>query len=357
MTIPLSWYSIAADPRFELPRDLRQRIGPARSLPPGLARQELIQEPWLPIPREVRERYAMWRPTPLRRATNLERSLHTRARLFYKYEGGNLAGGQELNTAVAQAYYHRIAGAGSLTATTHTGRWGTAAAMACQMFGLHCHVRLEQADTVDQAQHRMLMELLGASVTSAEADRAQEVAAEPTLYEGEPVSLPHQSVIGLEAFEQMRHRGALPGIVVAGSDFAGTVCPFLLAASERKLPIRCVSVESAPGRSGLVSALRRRDLVDVVTYPRDEVFASLALFTRSEGILPALDSAFAVHGALVEAARADEEGAAPTILFSLSGHGLFELPAYRSYLDAHDPHGPWQGGMLHGDPHTLGQTS
>ncbi|HEX5116514.1 MAG TPA: pyridoxal-phosphate dependent enzyme [Pseudonocardiaceae bacterium] len=356
MNIPLSWYSIAADPRFELPRDLRQRVGPPQSLPPGLARQELAREPWLPIPREVRERYAMWRPTPLRRATNLERSLRTRARLYYKYEGGNLAGGHELNTAVAQAYYHRIAGTGALTATTHTGRWGTAAAVACHMFGLPCHIHLEQADSAAQAQHRMLMELLGASVTSADAGPEPITTGKPTLYEGEPVSVPHHSVIGLEAFEQMRHHGAMPGVVVAGRDFAGTAGPFLYEAAERNLPIRCVSAEAAPTRSGLVNTLRRRKLVEVVTYPQDEVFASLKLFTRSEGILPTLDSAFAVHGALVEAVRADQQGRAPTILFSLSSHGLFDLPAYRSYLDADDPRTPWEG-ETHGHPHTLGQMS
>ena len=56
------------------------------------------------------------------------------------------------------------------------------------------------------------------------------------------------------------------------------------------------------------------------------------LFAQSEGILPAPESAHAIHGAVVEALAAREAGEKKVILFNLSGHGYFDLTAYDDYL-------------------------
>jgi len=56
-------------------------------------------------------------------------------------------------------------------------------------------------------------------------------------------------------------------------------------------------------------------------------------FARTEGILPAPESSHAIHSAILEAKRADEEGKQKTILFNLSGHGFFDLTAYDDYLN------------------------
>jgi tryptophan synthase beta chain len=72
-------------------------------------------------------------------------------------------------------------------------------------------------------------------------------------------------------------------------------------------------------------------MIDAVAYRQQEVFASGTLFARCEGIIPAPESAHAVHGAIVVAKEADERGESPTILLSLSGHGLFDMSAYEAY--------------------------
>jgi tryptophan synthase beta chain len=347
MNVPVAWYSIAADLDVDLRPEVstweRAGAGAAPELPLGLVRQELSREPWLPIPREVRDRYATWRPTPLRRATGLERAINTKARLFYKYEGGNLAGSHELTTAVAQAYYHRTAGARRLVTVGDTGRWGVAVAVACRMFDLGCQVYLGPVDHNGQSGRGAMMELLGASVTPSTHGPADASAAlsdggtRLCAGGGRTYSLPHNTVIGLEAEEQLRQYGASPDMVVAGEDFTGVAVPFLRTALAGRGPLRCVVARSADGawddaRATIIDLLRDRRMIEAVTYHRRDVFAAAVRFARHEGVLPAPESAAAVHGAMVEAARADERGDTPTILFSVSGHGLFDLPAYRAYL-------------------------
>jgi tryptophan synthase beta chain len=56
------------------------------------------------------------------------------------------------------------------------------------------------------------------------------------------------------------------------------------------------------------------------------------MFSRSEGILPAPESAHAIRGAIDEALDAKEKGEERVILFNLSGHGHFDLGAYEAYL-------------------------
>ena len=79
----------------------------------GLIQQEVSAEPDIDIPDAVREAYALWRPTPLRRARRFEQALGTNARIFYKYEGVSPAGSHKPNTAVAQAYENAQAGVAS----------------------------------------------------------------------------------------------------------------------------------------------------------------------------------------------------------------------------------------------------
>ena len=56
------------------------------------------------------------------------------------------------------------------------------------------------------------------------------------------------------------------------------------------------------------------------------------LFARTEGIIPAPESAHAIAQAIREAKRAKEEGVSKTILFNLSGHGQIDLYAYEQYF-------------------------
>ena len=206
---------------------------------------------------------------------------------------------------------------------------------------------------------------------------------------GETYSLLHQTVIGLEASAQLAATGdeeTQPDVVIAalgaGSNFGGIAFPFLRARLAAGRPVRCVAAEPAAcpkltrgryvydhtdsseqtplqkmytlgyrftppamhagglryhGTAKIVSALYARGLIEAVAYQQREVFESAVLFARCEGILPAPESAHAVHGAIAEAARADADGTAPCILFSLSGHGIFDMEAYRSFLHGDMP--------------------
>ena len=91
----------------------KEPIGPDALVPlfpMELIKQEVSPEKWIDIPDEVRNIYSMWRPTPLYRATNLEKALDTPAKIYYKYEGVSPTGSHKPNTAIAQAYYNKQEG-------------------------------------------------------------------------------------------------------------------------------------------------------------------------------------------------------------------------------------------------------
>lgn len=191
----------------------------------------------------------------------------------------------------------------------------------------------------------------------------------------------HQTVIGLESQEQMRIANDYPDIVIAccggGSNLAGLGFPYLRDKIAGSKNPRVIAVEpsSCPtltkgvyaydfgdtakltplvkmytlghdfvpagihagglryhGDSPLVSQLYHEGLIEAQAYPQTVVFKSSLIFARSEGLLPAPESGHAIHSAIVEAKKADEEGKEKTILFNLSGHGFFDLAAYDDYL-------------------------
>jgi tryptophan synthase beta chain len=74
------------------------------------------------------------------------------------------------------------------------------------------------------------------------------------------------------------------------------------------------------------------ELIRAEAYLQSDVFASAVTFAHSEGIIPAPESAHAIHGALEVAREADEAGEQRTILFNLSGHGHFDMAAYDNYF-------------------------
>jgi len=86
------------------------------------------------------------------------------------------------------------------------------------------------------------------------------------------------------------------------------------------------------GVAPLVSQLPLDGLIRAEAYRQSDAFASAVQFARSEGIVPAPESAHAVHGALRAAAQAEEEGRERAMLVNLSGHGHFEMAAYDTYL-------------------------
>ena len=86
------------------------------------------------------------------------------------------------------------------------------------------------------------------------------------------------------------------------------------------------------GDAPLLSLLVKHNIVESVAYNQIPVFEAAVTFARSEGIVPAPESAHAIKGAIDEAKKADEEGKEKVIVFGLSGHGHFDMAAYDSYF-------------------------
>ncbi|MEN2997987.1 MAG: TrpB-like pyridoxal phosphate-dependent enzyme [Brevinematia bacterium] len=190
----------------------------------------------------------------------------------------------------------------------------------------------------------------------------------------------HQTIIGLEVKKQLEIEGLYPDVVIGciggGSNFGGISLPFVFDKLNGK-NVRIVAVEpkSCPsvtrgkyaydfgdtagmtplikmhtlghtflppaihagglryhGMAPIVSKLYEMKIIEAVAYTQNEVFEAGVLFARTEGILPAPETAHAVKAAIDEAISAKKENRKKVILFNLSGHGHFDLKAYDDYL-------------------------
>ena len=151
----------------------RQPLGPddlAPLFPMALIAQEMTTEPTVEIPGEVLDVLRLWRPTPLVRATRLEKALGTPARIYYKDESVSPAGSHKPNTAVPQAFYNKAEGVARLTTETGAGQWGSALSFACAFYGLECKVYMVRASYEQKPYRRVLMETWGGSVVPSPVD-------------------------------------------------------------------------------------------------------------------------------------------------------------------------------------------
>jgi tryptophan synthase beta chain len=286
--LPTHYVNIAADLPVAPPPPLhpgtREPIGPemlAPLFPMELIRQEVSAEPLIEIPEEVREAYRIFRPTPLHRATALERALDTPARIYFKNESVSPAGSHKTNTALAQAYYNRAEGVTRLATETGAGQWGSALAFAASVFGLEIKVYMVKVSFEQKPYRRSFIESFGADVVpspSPDTNAGRAVLAEDPDSTGslgiaisEAVEdaggredtkyslgsvlnhvLLHQTVIGQEAIEQMGMAGDEPDVVIGcaggGSNFAGLAFPFLRdrLRGEKKTRFLAVEPESCP---------------------------------------------------------------------------------------------------------------
>src|SRR5512133_3453459 len=238
--IPKQWYNIIPDMPGPLapvihPGTLKP-VTPADLLPlfpMGLIEQEVSTERWIKIPDEVREIYRIWRPSPLFRAHRLEQALGTPAKIYYKYEGVSPAGSHKPNTAVPQAYYNKIFGTKRIATETGAGQWGSSMALAAKMFGLECTVYMVKVSFTQKPYRKSMMQLWGAEVIASPSDRTAAgraiLASDPESQGSLGIAISeavedtathkdthyalgsvlnhvclHQTVIGLEAKEQLR---------------------------------------------------------------------------------------------------------------------------------------------------------
>lgn len=196
----------------------------------------------------------------------------------------------------------------------------------------------------------------------------------------------HQTVIGQEALIQMEKAGDYPDVVIGcfggGSNFSGIAFPFLRQNFINGGKTRMVAVEPAScpkltkgrfmydfgdssgltpllpmytlghdfmpekihagglryhGAGVLVSQLLKDGFIEAKSKMQRECFEAGVLLARTEGILPAPESTYAIAGALDEARKADLEGVSKTILFNLSGHGHLDISAYEKFFEGNLP--------------------
>jgi tryptophan synthase beta chain len=283
--IPEKWYNIVADmpnkPMPPLNPATREPIGPDALqpiFPMGLIQQEVSTEKWIDIPEQVRDYYKLYRPTPMYRATRLEKMLDTPAKIYYKYEGVSPAGSHKPNTAIAQAYYNKQEGVKRITTETGAGQWGCALALACNFFEMDCEVFMVRISYDQKPYRKIMMNVWGGTVYPSPSDLTEAgrkiLAAHPdspgslgiaiseaieravqdehTKYSlGSVLNhvLLHQTIMGQEALLQLEKAGDLPDIIVApfggGSNFAGISFPFLRLNFEQGKKIRAIASEPA----------------------------------------------------------------------------------------------------------------
>ena len=167
--MPTQWYNIVAD----MPNKPLPPLHPATKQPvtkeqmsaifaEELIDQEMSTERFIDIPEEVQEIYKIWRPSPLVRATGLEKALGTPAKIYFKNESVSPAGSHKPNTAVPQAYYNYKQGIRHLTTETGAGQWGAAIAFAAKHFGLDVQVFMVKVSYEQKPYRRLMMNTWGA---------------------------------------------------------------------------------------------------------------------------------------------------------------------------------------------------
>lgn len=190
----------------------------------------------------------------------------------------------------------------------------------------------------------------------------------------------HQSIIGLETKKAMEMLDCYPDIIVGcaggGSNLGGLISPFVQDKILDKADPEIIAIEPAScpsltrgkyaydfcdtamitpmarmytlgcqfkpsanhagglryhGMSPILSKLYNSGYMTAESVGQTKVFEAAKLFAKQETILPAPESAHAIHGAIEEAKKCKESGEAKTILFGLTGTGVFDMTAYTSY--------------------------
>jgi tryptophan synthase beta chain len=282
-------------------------------------------------------------------------------------------------------------------------------ALAARMFGLECTVYMVKVSFTQKPYRKSMMQLWGANVIASPSSLTgagrsilakdpesqgslgiaiSEAVEDAATHDDTRYALgsvlnhvcTHQTVIGLEAKEQLRLAGDYPDVVIGchggGSNFAGIAFPFLADRAAGK-DVRVVAIEptSCPtltkgvyafdygdtaqmapiakmftlghdfmppgihagglryhGASPLVSQLVDAGQVEARAVGQLACFEAAVQFARTEAIIPAPESSHAIRGAIDEALRAKEEGKERVILFNLSGHGHVDMAAYDAYF-------------------------
>ncbi|MFX0031989.1 MAG: TrpB-like pyridoxal phosphate-dependent enzyme [Candidatus Hodarchaeota archaeon] len=379
--------------------------------------QELSSDPFIPIPKELREIFAStYRPSPLHRAFRLEKDLGIKGdkiKIFYKNESCSPTGSHKPNTAIAQAYYAKKEGLEELVTETGAGQWGSALAYGCRLYSLNCTVYMVRASFYQKPGRKVLMRSFNAEIYASPSNLTDSgkiflekdlehpgslgIAISEALEHsmrsdkikyslGSVVNfvLLHQTIIGQEAKIQLAKAGIeSPDIIIGcmggGSNFAGLMIPFVkdkLNGINQNMeligvePRACPSVSKGEyrwdygdsamkgpivkmhtlghtfipspihagglryhGIAPIISILHNNRIIETVMHHQTEVISAGLQFAKTEGILPAPESAHAIKETINQALKAKENNEKKVILFNLSGHGFFDLLAYEEFMN------------------------
>jgi len=421
--IPKNWINILPD----LPSSMTPLINPmdGKPIPPEMAfaifpkecvMQEFSLEPFIPIPKDLREIFARtYRPSPLHRALGLERDLGIegdRIKIFYKNESCSPTGSHKPNTAITQAYYAKKEGTEELVTETGAGQWGSALAYGCNLYRLKCIVYMVRASFIQKPGRTILMRVFNAEVHASPSNLTESgnkflqedpehpgslgiaisealehsMRSDKARYSlGSVVNfvLLHQTIIGQEAKIQLAKVGIKkPDIIIGcmggGSNFGGLMIPFMkdklngtnpdmefIGVEPRACPSVCKgeyrwdfgdSSMKGPivkmytlghtfvpspihagglryhGMAPIISILYKNKFLNTVMHHQTEVINAGIQFARAEGILPAPETAHAIQETINQALKAKENNEKKVILFNFSGHGFFDLLAYKEFM-------------------------
>ncbi|AOL34869.1 tryptophan synthase subunit beta [Geobacillus thermoleovorans] len=331
------------------------------------------------------------RESPLTFAARLTERLGG-AKIYLKREDLNHTGSHKINNVIGQILLAKRMGAKRVIAETGAGQHGVATATACAMFGMDCTIYMGEEDTKRQALNVFRMELLGAKVVpvSKGQGRLKDAVDEAlndlvqnyktTFYLLGSAVGPHpypsmvkhfQSVISEESKRQILEReGRLPDVVVAcvggGSNAIGAFAHYLDEPSVRLIGVepekaatltkgvpavlhgfKCLvlldengnpqptySIAAGldyPGIGPEHSYLKVSGRAEYYTVTNEEVLEAFQLLSKTEGIIPALESAHAVAYAIKLAPTLSKDH---IIIVNLSGRGDKDVEQVFSMLQS-----------------------
>jgi tryptophan synthase beta chain len=301
------------------------------------------------------------------------------AKIYLKREDLNHTGAHKINNVVGQILLAKRMGAKRVIAETGAGQHGVATATACAMFDMECVIYMGAEDTRRQALNVFRMELLGATVVPVDKgqgrlkDAVDEALGDlvqnykNTFYLLGSAVGPHpypsmvkhfQSVVSEESKRQILEKeGRLPDAIIAcvggGSNAIGAFAHYLDEPAVRLIGVepdqaatltkgvpgvihgfRCLVLldeEGNPQKTYSIAAgldypgigpehsnLKVTGRAEYVAVSNDEVLAAFQELSRTEGIIPALESAHAVAYAKKLAPTMSKE---QIIIINLSGRG------------------------------------
>jgi len=332
------------------------------------------------------------RPTPIYFARNLTKTIGG-AKIYLKREDLLHGGAHKINNTLGQALLAKRMGKKRIIAETGAGQHGVATAMACASLGLKAEIYMGYVDTLRQKQNVFRMELLGAKVHAVksgsktlkdainEAMRDWITNVDSTYYLLGSAVGPHpyplmvrdfQAVIGVEIKKQMKN---IPNAVIAcvggGSNAIGTFYPLIdtkakiigIEAGGKGLKTKLHSAPLTAGKKGVlhgmmtylmqdkdgqisethsISAgldypgvgpehayLKDENRVEYKAVTDDEVIDAFLILTRTEGIIPALESAHAIAHAIKISKKMKKT---ESIVVTLSGRGDKDIDIVKEYL-------------------------